>query len=264
MAVEMINERRVGVSRKGVGAPMLMLHCALAHRGALAPLMAALPVRAFTAFDLPGHGESEFDTAIDIQAQAVETAVSLLETSGPSDVFGHSFGATVALKLALEHPGLVRSLYLYEPVYFSVLAQANPEAYAAEANASAGFTKASLAQDWPAAAQAFLDRWSTEDFAALPPPQQAYILKTIPLIMASEASIIAPESGAEVLKKLAAFEVPTLLMAGERSPVVITEIAEVLAAQGPSVSRETIPQAGHMGPITHAKAVADLMSANIS
>ncbi len=264
MAVEMINGRRVGVSRKGVGAPMLMLHCALAHRGALAPLMAALPARAFTAFDLPGHGESEFDKTVDIQAQAVETAVSLLEASGPGDVFGHSFGATVALKLALNRPDLVRALYLYEPVYFSVLAKANPEAYAAEAKASAGFAKASLAQDWPAAAQAFLARWSTEGFAALPLPQQAYILKTIPLIMASEASIIAPESGAEVLEALAKFEVPTLLMTGETSPVVISEIAEVLAAHGPSVSRETIPQAGHMGPITHANAVADLMVTNTS
>ncbi len=264
MAVEVINNRRVGVSRKGVGAPMLMLHCALAHRRALAPLMAALPARAFTAFDLPGHGESEFDAAIDIQAQAIETAVSLLEASGPSDVFGHSFGATVALKLALERPDLVRKLYLYEPVYFSVLANANPEAYKAEANASAAFTEASLAHDWPTAARAFLARWSAEGFEALPPPQQANILKTIPQIMASEASIIAPESGALVMERLARFEVPTQLMTGKKSPIVISEIAEVLAAHGSSVLWKTIAHAGHMGPITHAHAVADSMVANIS
>lgn len=264
MAVEMINERRVGVSRNGIGTPMLMLHCALAHRGALAPLMAALPAQAFTAFDLPGHGESEFDTAVDIQAQAVETAVSLLEASGPSDVFGHSFGATVALKLALERPDLVRNLYLYEPVYFSVLAQAHPEAYAAEVNASSAFAYASLAQNWPTAARAFLTRWSTEGFETLPPPQRAYILKTIPLIMASEASIIAPKSGADILERLAQLEVPTRLMTGGESPVVISEIAEVLAAHGPNVSWKTIAQAGHMAPITHANAVADLIAANFS
>lgn len=262
MAMEMINGRRVGISHTGAGAPMLMLHCALAHRGALAPLMAALPPRAFKAFDLPGHGESEFDKTADIQAQAVETATSLLDASGPADVFGHSFGATVALKLALERPDLVRTLCLYEPVYFSVLAKANPEAYTAEANASAAFTEASLAQDWPNAARAFLTRWSAEDFETLSPPQQAYILKTIPLLMASGASIIAPESGADVLERLAEFEVPTQLMTGGRSPVVISKIAEVLAVHGPSVSWKTIPQAGHMGPITHVKAVAQLMAAH--
>ena len=81
MAIETINGRRVGVSRMGTGVPMLMLHCALAHRGALAPLMAALPPQAFTAFDLPGHGDSEFDTAVDIQAQAVQTAASCTQAT---------------------------------------------------------------------------------------------------------------------------------------------------------------------------------------
>ena len=263
MTVENINGRRVGVSRNGEGAPMLLLHCALAHRGALAPLMAALPARSFTAFDLPGHGESAFDEAVDIQAQAVETAVSLLETTGPSDVFGHSFGATIALKLALERPDLVRSLSLYEPVCFSVLAKANPAAYAAEAAASAAFTKAALASDWPAAARAFLARWSMEGFGTLPPAQKAYILKTIPLIMASEASIIAPESGEAVLAGVAKLAVPVVLIKGVASPKVISEIAAALAQYGPSVALETVPNAGHMGPITHAAEVAALVAKHI-
>lgn len=264
MTVEMINGRRIGVSRKGTGVPMLMLHCSLAHKSALAPLMAALPPRAFTAFDLPGHGESEFDRSVDIQAQAVETAVSLLEATGPADVFGHSFGATVALKLALERPDLVRSLSLYEPVYFSVLAKANPEAYAAEVQASASFTKASLAQDWPAAASAFLARWGGEDFSILLPAQKAYILKTIPLIMASETSIIVPESGEAVLAGVAKLTVPTLLLKGAASPVVISEIAQALAQRGPSVRLETLPGAGHMGPLTHIADVAALVATHIA
>ncbi len=262
MAVEMINGRRVGISRKGTGAPMLLLHCALAHRGALLPLVSALPPRAFTLFDLPGHGDSAFDPTADIQAQAVETAVSLLETSGPADVFGHSFGATVALKLALERPDLVRSLSLYEPVYFSVLAQANPAAYAAEAQASAPFTKAAHANDWPTAARAFLARWSAEGFDDLSKPQQAYILQTIPLITASEASIIAAENGAVVLEKLAVLKVPTLLMHGDRSPKVISEIAEILQAHGADVSLKNLKGAGHMGPISHTQAVAGLVASH--
>ncbi len=262
MAVEIINGRRVGVSRKGSGAPMLMLHCALAHRGALGPLMAAMPKRAFTAFDLPGHGETEFDTAVDIQAQAVETAISLLEETGPSDVFGHSFGATVALKLALERPDLVRALSLFEPVYFSVLATANPKAYAIETKASAAFGTACLVQDWPAAARAFLARWSVDRFDTLPAPQQAYILRTIPLIMASKSSIISPQSGVDLLEKLKKLEVPIQLITGGTSPVVINEIAEALAAHAASISKKIIKTAGHMGPITHVNEVAALVSSH--
>jgi pimeloyl-ACP methyl ester carboxylesterase len=264
MAVEMINGRRVGVSRAGKGAPMLMLHCALAHRGALLPLVSALPPRAFTLFDLPGHGESEFDRAADIQAQAVDTAARLLEASGPADVFGHSFGATVALKLALDRPDLVRSLSLYEPVYFSVLAKADPAAYAAEQAASASFTKAALAEDWPTAARAFLARWSAEAFDDLPPPQQGYILKTIPLIMASAASIIAPESGEVVREALRTCPVPMLLLKGGRSPGVISKINAVLAKTALHITCKTVPEAGHMGPITHAGAVAELITPHIA
>lgn len=260
MSIEIINGRRVGITRSGEGAPMLMLHCALAHRGVLAPLMAKMPAHAFTTFDMPGHGESEFDAAVDIQGQAVETAICLLEANGPSDVFGHSFGATVALKLALERPDLVRKVCLYEPVYFAVLAGANPEAYAAETRASAAFTKATLAKDWPAAARAFLARWSIEGFDNIPSAQKTYILKTIPLIMASNASIILPESGAEVLKALAMLSAPVLLMKGAKSPKVIAQIATVLADHGPAVTLVTLPKAAHMGPITHAGGVAQVVA----
>lgn len=260
MTIEIINGRQVGISRTGQGSPMLMLHCALAHRGVVAPLMAQLPAHAFTAFDLPGHGQSEFDETVDIQGQAVETAVSLLESSGPSDVYGHSYGATVALKLALERPDLVRKIFLYEPVYFAVLATANPDAYLEESKASAGFTKAALAKDWTAAARAFLARWGEERFDKLPQAQQAYIVRTIPMIMATDASVIAPESGAKVLKAMENLNVPVLLFTGEKSPKVVFEIAAALKAHGASVSQRCLKQADHMGPITHPEKVAEMIA----
>ncbi len=264
MAIETINGRQVGITRTGDGAPMLMLHCALAHRGVLAPLMARLPGRSFIAFDLPGHGESEFDRSADIQAQAVETAVSLLEDSGPGDVFGHSFGATVALKLALERPELVRSLSLYEPVYFSVLASTDPAAYQAESEASASFTAAAQARNWPEAARAFLSRWNLVSFDDLPKAQQAYILKTIPHIMASNPSIIAPESGKSLLDALPALAPPMLLLEGSESPATIDAINSVLTTSGAQATKERIAGAGHMGPITHAAAVARAITAQNS
>lgn len=49
----------------------------------------------------------------------------------PVDVIGHSFGATVALRLALERPELVRSLVLVEPVLFAAAKAAEDPRFAA-------------------------------------------------------------------------------------------------------------------------------------
>jgi len=63
VTVELVKGRRIGIRSTGTGAPALLSHCSLAHSGAWGGVMAGLNDRLrMTAFDLPGHGESEFDT----------------------------------------------------------------------------------------------------------------------------------------------------------------------------------------------------------
>lgn len=260
MTVEILNGRRVGVSRIGKGQPMLILHPALAHRGAMQGLMAGLDGFNFTTFDLPGHGESEFDERLDIQLQACENAIALLaQADQPSDIFGHSFGATVALKVALMRPDLVRSLSLYEPVYFSLLAKANPDAYATEMEASTAFRFAAKAQDWPNASRAFLSRWSIGSFDNLPAAQQKYIMQTIPLIVASTASIVDPVNGALILAQLPQLAQPVLLMEGEHSPAATSHICAVISEYCQTARTVKIDGVSHMGPITHSAKIANIV-----
>jgi lipase len=57
-------------------------------------------------------------------------AVDLLQDQAqgqPVDVIGHSFGGTVALRLAVERPDLVRSLVLIEPVFVAALLADRPD-----------------------------------------------------------------------------------------------------------------------------------------
>lgn len=260
MPVEIVNNRAIGIHYLGKGDPMLLLHCALAHSGALKGLMTALQGVAHMAVDLPGHGESRYDPSADIQAQAVETAIALLEARGPMDVFGHSFGATVALRLAIERPDLVKTLTLYEPVYFAILAGVNQPAYEAEAADSATFTRAAAAQNWEEAARAFLTRWNHQNFDALPEAQKAYLLKTIPLVPMTMNSIILPEAGATLRAQLPQLTVPVLLLEGAVSPPVITAINNEIAARLPRVMRRWLKGVGHMGPVSDGPHVAAYMA----
>jgi pimeloyl-ACP methyl ester carboxylesterase len=78
-----------------------------------------------TAFDLPGHGRSaDWDGISDYQSLSTQIAGNFI--TDPIDVIGHSFGATVALRLAVEQPEKVRSLILIEPVVFAVAGQDVP------------------------------------------------------------------------------------------------------------------------------------------
>ena len=71
----------------------------------------------FTIFDLPGHEDSlklDFRGAF----HDVSTAVAASFLDQKVDLIGYYFGASVALRLAVEHPDLVLSLILVEPVIF--------------------------------------------------------------------------------------------------------------------------------------------------
>lgn len=73
------------------------------------------------AFDRPGYGRSErprrFRYGPTAQARLLLKACRALDARRPV-VLGHSWGALVALALALAHPGALRSLVLVSGLYF--------------------------------------------------------------------------------------------------------------------------------------------------
>lgn len=261
MTVELIAGQNVGVRYSGAGKPALMIHCALAHTGAFAPLMGVLHDEcAMTAFDLPGHGQTVFNTAKGYQDQAVEIAAAIAgRADQASHIMAHSFGATVALRLAVEHPDLVASLTLYEPVNFGLLASSAPEIYKQELRDNDEFVAACKSNDWIAAARCFLPRWGDAGFDALPEVQQQYMLKTFPMVVESFPSIYGVEPGKRMLDQLSDIDVPTLVIAGEVSPKVVHHNNAVIAGGIPNARNEIIAGAGHMGMITHAAKIGPMI-----
>ena len=237
----------------------LMIHCSLAHSGSWGGLARHLSgALRMTAFDLPGHGRSAaWDGRGEIQAVSTRIAEAFC-TVGPRDVIGHSFGATVALRLALERPDFVRSLVLIEPVFFAVALRDRPGMRADFADQMAAFDAAMAAGDTMAAARAFTAVWGGGvRWDDIPQAQRQGLADQMHLIAAGSPALYDDVGGMLVPGRLEALDLPVLLIEGSASPAIIPAINEGLAARLPRARRAVIAAAGHMAPITHPRQVSD-------
>lgn len=234
--------------------PALLLHCSLAHAAAWAGMAAKLTDRLhMIAPDLVGHGRApDHDPSRDYHDQATAEALTHLPDR-PCHLIGHSFGATVALRIAIDHPERVRSLTLIEPMLFAAAAEGpgkreNDAVFAALAPAFA-------AQDHLAAARGFMAVWGDgTPFDALRAGQKTYIRPRMPLIAASNPAL--QDDAARLLPRIGQVTCPVLMLAGSASPQVIHDIQDGLAARLPTARRAVVAGAGHMLPITHPTKVA--------
>lgn len=247
----------------GNGAPrVLLLHCTLAHSGAWIGLAERLGLAAL-AFDLPGHGKSgPLDQARDYQVQCRDMALDFM-AEGPMDLIGHSFGATVALRLATERPDLVRRLVLIEPVFFA--AARDTAFYDTYVRLSEPFADAIAAGDTELAARNFTGIWGTGvAWHDMPAAQRRSLTARIHIVPAQDAALFRDNAGLLAQGRLDGLTTPVLLLEGRNSPAIIGAISKVLAQRLPDVERLVIDGAGHMLPITHPEAVAAVVAPFLS
>ncbi|MBL8562875.1 MAG: alpha/beta fold hydrolase [Gemmobacter sp.] len=238
----------------------LALHCSLAHGGAWAGLAAALPELDLAAPDLPGHGRAaDLAPGQDLHDEACRVARAAMG-EGPVLLIGHSFGATVALRLALEAPERVRQLVLIEPVLFSA-ARGMPEFDAFAAGYAA--VHSAMTADSAKAAALFHSVWGHGDFARLPPAQRDYMAARMPLVAAQDPVLVQDRARLVAPGRLEALDLPVLLLEGSESPPIVAAIQSALAARLPQARRAVVPGAAHMLPITHPREVAELIRASL-
>lgn len=238
----------------------LAIHCTLSHGGAwkgVAQFLAGhLTLRAC---DLPGHGKSDdWDRQTDLHELCVTALLPMPDEK--VDLIGHSFGATIALRLAIEYPDQIRSLCLIEPVLFAAAALDDPEALAHYKAQTAEVFDDSLHQDMTGVARRFNRVWGDgRNWKEIPSATREYITARMHLVRAQEAALFEDAASLLEPKRLGRVAMPVLLIEGDQSPPIVTSINKALAERLPNARRATVHGAGHMAPITHPREIGALI-----
>ncbi|MFP7672082.1 alpha/beta fold hydrolase [Marivita sp. S0852] len=242
----------------------VLLHCALAHSKSWARLAALLSERlTMLAPDMPGHGRSAaWDHRCDIHDQVTAIAKDCLENGG--HLIGHSFGATVALRVAMENPDAVYSLILIEPVLFAAAKQSDPLVFQEYTREQAVLGQALKRGDWETAAKEFTRVWGAgPSWDSLTEKERMMFTSQMPLIRETEDTLLHDLAGLLRPGRLERIACPTLLISGGATNPVIPAIHHTLARRCPRAQSVVIPKAGHMAPITHPQPVASAILAHL-
>lgn len=247
---------------EGAERRALAIHCTLGHVGAWRGLAAALKDDlSLLAFDLPSHGKSGiWDRTGNVHDVATDMARALIHSSGdgPMDLIGHSFGATVALRIAVESPELVRSLTMIEPVYFAAANQDEPELLAAHQKASEPLNAAFASGDEREAARVFNRDWGDgTPWETLPERMRDHMARLVHYVPASGAFLHHDSAGLLEPGRMDCAAMPAVMIEGDQSPPMSAKVAISLEKRLPDVERVIVEGAGHMLPVTHPDVVAD-------
>jgi len=253
------------VREAGQGLPVVCLHSNASSSSQWRALMERLsPGHRAVAIDSIGAGKSppwpdaSGPTLAD-EAAFIEPV--LAATASPFVLVGHSYGAAVALVVAIARPERIRALVLYEPPLIALLEEEAPGQDASRELRRTAADAAALvaAGDRPGAARRFIDYWmGMGSFDAMPAARQAPIAASMdPIARWAKALVESPMP----LSAFRALDMPVLFLVGSRSPASSRGVARLLVKTLPNVTSMELNGLGHMGPVTHPDVVNDAIAA---
>jgi pimeloyl-ACP methyl ester carboxylesterase len=165
---------------------------------------------------------------------------------------GHSYGAHISLKIALDNPDQVASLTLYEPTAFYFLEPGEPARL--EIETIRDETKRLLeAGEKEKAAERFMDYWiGPGAWLATTESARAKIAKSIGKIRFEWGTGFDPECSSQQIQALS---MPILLLTGARTNSPTRGVVAVLRKLLPRAEFVELDSLGHMGPVTHPDVV---------
>jgi pimeloyl-ACP methyl ester carboxylesterase len=243
------------VRRAGSGPGLVCLHANASTSGQWRELMERLSDRyRVLAPDLHGAGKSPdwpSRAEIALRDEARFIAPVLAEAGVPYTLVGHSYGAAVALRVALDAPERVRAIAVYEPTLFGLVDQETPPPNDADGIRRAVAEGALLADagDLDGAAERFIDYWMVPgSWRATPSGRQGPIRESIANIRRWGHALLSEPATLDDFRRL---QVPVLLMTGAHSTPSAHAVVRLLGSALPRVTVLRFEELGHMGPVAH-------------
>jgi len=177
----------------------------------------------------------------------------------PFVLVAHSYGAAVALVAAASLPGRISALALYEPTLFALLDQESPAPNDADGiRQAAALAGAALDAGNPDSAAAyFIDYWMGDGtWERTPEARKPSIAASVSHIRQWESALSTEPTP---LSAFAALDIPVLYMTGTESPASSRSVARLLLSVLPNAQHVEFEGLGHMGPVTHADSVNDVI-----
>jgi pimeloyl-ACP methyl ester carboxylesterase len=259
MGVKTMETSKPHIRSVGHGPTVVLLHSSGSSGRQWDGLMTALQSRyRLHAVDLHGHGSTP--AWVGRQRMRLEDDVALVQPlvkgAGRVHLVGHSYGGALALKLAALMPEQVASVTVYEPVLFRLLLDYRPRDRAT----TEVLVAAQSIRNWfelghsARAAQRFVDFWSGDGaWERLPPVPQQLIAARVGSVIGHFDALFSDSLTRSGLSRL---NMPILCMTGNQTRPAPRRIGELLRYALPQATHEFVAQAGHMGPMTHSRAIA--------
>lgn len=244
--------------RYGSGPTLLLLHGSPGGAQTWSSIGKRLADRySIVAPTLPGHAAGDPIVTAKTSDIAVATLTAIGPLAGPVTIGAHSFGAVIALQMALAGRLDIDRLVLFEPVAFGILVASGEQA-AFDANKPTFDRYAARHRDGdPDAVAIMADFWfGAGAFAHMPPPVQDFMRQQATVNVRDVEAVFRDRYEPSALKALA---MPVTIVHGERSPPVARLIAERLAASLENGRTVALPGANHAMLNSHPDAVAKLI-----
>jgi pimeloyl-ACP methyl ester carboxylesterase len=243
----------------GTGETVLLLHGSAGSHLLWRRLSRALEARYLViAPDLWGYGQSSPwpDMLHFGLAEEMAPLWHLLPEDSPLHIVGYSYGAVVALGMALAKKRPLSSLALIEPVAFRLLSDGgDSDLFDQVSSWRRRFEAHARRGDIAAAMRSFVRYWSgASAWGSLPEEAHCQLLAAVPRILLDMRVAFETSFSREALTSLA---VPTLLVCGGRSPSPTRQLALELARRMSGCELAVIGDAGHDLPTSHGEELKD-------
>jgi pimeloyl-ACP methyl ester carboxylesterase len=238
----------------GAGDPLVLVHGSWVDHHSWDAVVGPLSdsFRVLT-YDRRGHSRSERPGRQGSVLEDADDLAALIEELdlAPAHVAGNSFGAVVALRAAVRHPYLFRSLIAHEPPLFSTLAGTALEPALERVQRRVGVIVALLERlDDEIAARLFVDTMAFDPGAW----DSRLTTEVREVFVANAATFLDechdPDALQMDLDALAGFDRPTLLSSRAEEVPFFGAVGDVLASRIPHAARITIQGADHVPHIS--------------